>query len=99
MINSEIPNQFSLSQNYPNPFNPTTTIRFAIPLNVKRETSNLKLIIYDILGREVATLVNEQLQAGTYETDWDASNEPGGVYYYKLTSGDFSEIRKMVLVR
>ena len=98
-INSEIPKEFSLSQNYPNPFNPVTKIKFDVPSNVKRETSNMKLIIYGVLGREVATLVNEQLKPGTYEVEWDASNFPSGVYYYKLTAGDFVSTRKMVLLK
>ena len=101
-ISSEIPNGFSLSQNYPNPFNPVTKIKFDIA-----KLGNVKLIIYDILGREVTALVNEQLKAGTYETEWDASNYPSGVYFYKLvvsgaepliTSG-YTETRKMVLVK
>jgi hypothetical protein len=57
------------------------------------------LVIYDILGREVAALVNQQLKPGTYEVDWDAANYPSGVYYYKLTAGDFTETKKMVLVK
>ena len=104
-ISTEIPEKFSLSQNYPNPFNPTTTIRFAIPSNVKSEMSNVKIIIYDVLGREVQILVNENLIPGTYEVDFDGSNLPSGVYYYKLEVSDPStplrvtETRKMVLIK
>ena len=93
-ISNEIPNQFSLSQNYPNPFNPTTNVQFSI-VNVQYVT----LKIFDLLGREVATLVNEQLQPGTYEVDWDGSGFASGVYYYKLVAGDYTETRKMVLMK
>ncbi len=93
-INSEIPERFSLSQNYPNPFNPVTIIRFQI-----KRLSDVKLIIYDLLGREVATLVNEELKPGTYETDWDASNFSSGVYSYKIISEDYIETKKMVLMK
>lgn len=93
-ISSEIPNEFSLSQNYPNPFNPTTNIKFQIPM-----AGFVKLIIYDALGKEIQTLVNEQLSPGTYEVDFDGSNQPSGVYFYKLESGTFTETKKMVLVK
>ncbi len=93
-INSEIPNHFSLSQNYPNPFNPKTVISFQLAVN-----SFAELKVYDLLGREVAFLVNENLRAGTYEVDWDATNYPSGVYYYKIVTNDFSETKKMVLVK
>ena len=98
-ISSDVPKKFTLFQNYPNPFNPTTKIKFEIPSNVKSETSNVKIIIYDIMGNEVATLVNDKLLPGTYEVEWDASNYASGVYYYKLQAGDFSETRKMVLIK
>lgn len=95
----EIPNQFSLYQNYPNPFNPTTKIRFAIPSNVKRETSNVKLIIYDVIGREVATLVNEQLKPGTYEVDWDGSIFASGLYFYTLITSEYTETKKLIFLK
>jgi hypothetical protein len=108
-ISTEVPEEFSLSQNYPNPFNPTTKIKFSIPLSrgVPRFTSgrgvSVKLTIYDLLGREVATLVNEQLKPGTYEVEWDGTNYPSGVYFYKLTAGDalapLSSTKKMVLLK
>ncbi len=106
-VSTEIPKTFSLSQNYPNPFNPQTKIKFDVPANVKRETSNVKLIIYDLLGREVTTLVNEELKPGTYEADWDGSNYSSGVYFYKLIVDDpstgsgreFVETKKMVLMK
>ncbi|HWA06986.1 MAG TPA: T9SS type A sorting domain-containing protein, partial [Ignavibacteria bacterium] len=97
--NTILPGEFSLSQNYPNPFNPQTKIKFAVPSNVKGQTSNVKLVIYDLLGREVVTLVNEELKPGTYEADWDASNYSSGVYFYKIISNDFVETKKMVLMK
>ncbi len=93
-ISNEIPNQFSLLQNYPNPFNPSTVISFQLAVN-----SFASLKVYDILGREVATLVNEQLQPGTYEVDWDGSKFASGVYYYKLIAGNYIETKKMVLIK
>ena len=98
-ISENIPTHFSLSQNYPNPFNPTTNIKFDVTSNVKSETSNVKLIIFDILGREVSTLVNDKLQPGSYEIEWNGSNFASGVYFYKLTAGDFTETKKMLLVK
>lgn len=98
-ISSELPDKHSLSQNYPNPFNPQTKIKFDVPANVKGQTSNVKLIIYDMLGREVTTLVNDELKPGTYEADWEGSNYSSGVYFYKLVAADFVETKKMVLMR
>ncbi len=85
---------YSLEQNYPNPFNPTTNIRFTIPKN--NQTS---LIIYDILGREITKLINRELNPGTYEFVFDGSSLPSGIYFYKLNSGSFSKIRKMLLIK
>lgn len=93
-INTEIPNEFSLSQNYPNPFNPATIINFNIP-----NSGLIKLSVYDILGREVQQLVNKELLPGNYQFDWNASAYPSGVYYYKLESGSYSETKKMVLIK
>ncbi len=102
-ISIEIPNKFSLSQNYPNPFNPSTKIRFDISGASVAQTFGTTgfsvLSVYDILGREVATLVNEQLKPGTYEVEFDGSNLPSGVYYCKLTTGDFNQSRKMILIK
>jgi len=89
-----IPDIYGLSQNYPNPFNPVTNIKFDIP-----KSGLVKITVYDLLGREVATLVNEQMQPGSYNVDWDASNYPSGVYFYKLETEKFSESKKMVLVK
>lgn len=94
-ISNEIPKDFSLYQNYPNPFNPSSKIKFQIS-----KLSDTKLIVYDILGREAATLVNEQLQPGTYEAVFDGSNFASGVYFYTLeTDGVSMETKKMVLIK
>jgi hypothetical protein len=98
-ISSEIPNHFSLFQNYPNPFNPVTKIKFDIPPSKGVRGMIVKLIIFDVLGREIATLVNEKLNPGIYEVTWDASIYPSGVYFYKLVTQDYSETKKMVLVK
>jgi subtilisin-like proprotein convertase family protein len=93
-ISNEVPAKFTLGQNYPNPFNPVTNIEFSLP-----KGSFTKLVVYDITGREVTTLVNKQLNAGTYKVDFDASHLATGAYFYRLDAGSFSEIRKMVLVK
>ena len=98
-ILSEVPNKFSLFQNYPNPFNPVTKIKFSLPTVGQRHAFDVRLIVYDILGREVAVLVNEQLSPGTYEVSFDGSNLPSGVYFYKLITEGFSETKKMVLLK
>ncbi|MBZ0201410.1 MAG: T9SS type A sorting domain-containing protein [Ignavibacteria bacterium] len=103
-INNVIPKEYFLSQNFPNPFNPQTKIKFSIPLlrGVTAEGGRgvfVSLIIYDLLGREVATLVNEQLKPGTYEADWDASNFSSGVYFYKIVADEFTETKKMILMK
>lgn len=91
---SKTPVGFSLSQNYPNPFNPTTTIRFEVP---KREFISLK--IFDILGREVAVLVNEELKPGNHEVNWEAMAYSSGIYFYCLTGLEYSETKKMLLIK
>jgi len=89
-----VPEKFSLSQNYPNPFNPTTKIKFDIPSNVKGQMSNFKIIIYDVLGKEVTTLVNEQLKPGSYEVEWNAGNFASGIYYYVLKTDKYTDTKK-----
>ena len=98
-ISMEIPSDFSLSQNYPNPFNPLTKIHFNIPPLEGGSGRITSLLIYDILGREVSTLVNKQLQPGTYEVSWDGSKFSSGVYFYRLTAGNYSVIKKMMLIK
>ena len=89
-----LPLSFSLSQNYPNPFNPSTTIGYSIPTN-----SFVTLKIYNLLGSEIATLVNEEKNYGTYKVIWNAQNIPSGVYFYKITAGEYSEVKKMILLK
>jgi len=93
-LSNEIPKEYKLIQNYPNPFNPSTNIKFDI-----QKTSLAKLIIYDALGREVATLVNEELKAGSYQVDWDGSGYPSGVYFYKIIADDYVNVKKMILLK
>lgn len=91
---SGLAEMFTLKQNYPNPFNPSTTISYQIP-----KQSYVTLKVFDVLGSEIAVLVNENLKPGTYEIKFDASKFPSGVYYYKLTAGNFIETKKMILIK
>lgn len=93
-LGSEIPSDFLLSQNFPNPFNPVTKINFSIPKN-----SFVTLKVYDMLGREVEVLANGELTAGNYSADWSALNISSGIYFYTLNAGEFTETRKMMLVK
>ena len=93
-ISTEIPAQYSLEQNYPNPFNPVTNIRFDIT-----KSSQVSLKVFDAAGNEVSELVNQSMNAGTYNYDFDASNYPSGVYFYVLTAGEFTATKKMVLIK
>ncbi len=97
----QIPEEFSLSQNYPNPFNPVTSIQYAVS---SRQFVTLK--VYDVLGNEIATLVNEEKQPGTYEVEFDATSHSGevrnltsGIYFYQLKAGNYIETKKMVLIK
>jgi hypothetical protein len=89
-----IPNNYSLSQNYPNPFNPTTTIKYAIP-----ERSFVELKVYNALGQEVTTLVNQEQDTGFYEVSIKAAHLSSGVYLYKLKAGTYVETKKMILLK
>ena len=93
-ISTEIPSAYLLLQNYPNPFNPNSKIKFQIAA-----PGFTKLTVFDILGRETVSLVNEQLKPGSYEVEWDASNFPSGIYFYKLQTSNFSETKKMMLLK
>jgi hypothetical protein len=95
------PTEFTLYQNYPNPFNPSTKIKYVIPNIISTEVRNLnvKLKVYDVLGNEVAVLVDKEKSAGVYEVNFDASGLTSGVYFYKLTSGSFTESKKMMLLK
>jgi serine protease AprX len=98
-ISSEIPNSFKLYNNYPNPFNPSTKIKFDIPAAGLDNNQFVKIRVYDLLGREVITLVNDQLKPGRYEISFDASKYSSGVYFYKLETTDFTDIKKMILLK
>ncbi len=93
-ISEMVPGSFSLSQNYPNPFNPLTKIRFEVP-----RADFVTVKIFDVLGREITALVNEQLQPGTYEVEWNAGDNPSGVHYYTIRTTAFSQTKKMVLIK
>jgi len=88
------PKTFLLEQNYPNPFNPSTTIRYQLPV-----ASEVKLEVYDVLGKKVATLVSERQAAGYYQYVWNANGLTSGVYFYRLQAGGFVETKKMMLVK
>lgn len=94
-----IPENFSLAQNYPNPFNPETKIKFEVPVTNGADQTEVKLIIYDALGKEVTRLVEGLLHHGKYEVTWLGLGYSSGTYFYKLVSGDFSDTKKMVLIR
>jgi len=93
-ISNEIPNNFLLLQNYPNPFNPSTNINFSIPSN-----TFVTIRVFDISGKDISTLVNENLNAGSYKVDFDGSHYPSGVYYYKIETENFTETKKMILLK
>ena len=91
---ANIPAEFALGQNYPNPFNPSTTINYDLP-----SSNFVTLKIYDLVGKEVATLVNEKLDAGRYSATFNGSNLASGMYFYKISAGEFTFVRKMVLIK
>ena len=93
-ILTDIPSSFSLGQNYPNPFNPSTIVRFSIPF-----VSQVSLKVYDVMGREVQSLVNERMQAGSYEVKFDGSNLNSGVYFYRIVTDKFSDTKRMLLLK
>jgi subtilisin-like proprotein convertase family protein len=90
----EIPNYYSLSQNYPNPFNPSTNIKYTIP-----KSGAVSLKVFDVLGKEVAVLVNEMKQPGVYDVDFNASHLASGIYFYRIEAGDYTAVKKMMLVK
>jgi hypothetical protein len=93
-INANVPKEFSLFQNYPNPFNPVTNINFSIP-----KSGMVKLVVYDILGKQVYELVNGNYNAGSYKVDFNASFLSSGVYFYKIEAEGFTDVKKMMLVK
>ncbi len=93
-VEAGIPDNYSISQNYPNPFNPTTNIKFAVP-----ENSNVKITIYNAVGKQVAVLVNDQFAPGFYNYSWNASNLASGVYFYEMVTNNFRQVQKMMLMK
>jgi hypothetical protein len=89
-----IPATFALEQNYPNPFNPGTAISYQLPVD-----SYVKLRVYDIVGKEITVLVNEKQDAGRYQVEWNAKDYPSGVYFYKLETANFTDTKKMMLIK
>ncbi|MEO8511934.1 MAG: CocE/NonD family hydrolase [Ignavibacteria bacterium] len=96
-LSSEIPEKFNLLQNYPNPFNPKTKIKFSVPSTGKNNF--VKIVIYDVTGRIVTTLVDENFSPGSYEVDFNGENYSSGVYFYRMITNDYSEVKKMILVK
>jgi hypothetical protein len=104
----KLPQEFSLFQNYPNPFNPTTTIRFTIPTSPLNPTPYqgeehrerlIKLKIYDVLGNEIVTLVNEEKPTGEYEVEFNGSNLSSGIYFYQLRTNNYISTKRMILLK
>ncbi len=93
-ISTEVPEGYGLGQNYPNPFNPITNVKIQMP-----NSGFVKLTVFDVSGKEVAVLVNEELNAGVYNVDFDASNLASGTYFYRMVTGGFSDVKKMILVK
>ena len=93
-ISTEVPAQFSIEQNYPNPFNPTTNLEFGIS-----KMGFVSLKVYDVIGKEVATLVNESLSPGSYQVEFDGSNLTSGVYFYRMETGSFTDTKRMLLIK
>ena len=91
---NEIPVDYSLSQNYPNPFNPVTTLEYSIP-----KSGLVTLDVYDVLGKKIATLVNESQDAGNYQIEFKGNYLPSGTYFYRIQSGNFIRVRKMILLK
>jgi hypothetical protein len=91
---NEIPNGFELSQNYPNPFNPNTVFKFKVPYE-----SNVRLVVYDVNGKNIETLVEENFKAGVYEYQWVGTKYSSGVYFYNLSTDNYSETKKMILLK
>ncbi|MBI1933975.1 MAG: T9SS type A sorting domain-containing protein, partial [Ignavibacteriales bacterium] len=91
---TEIPIIYALYQNFPNPFNPSTSIKFSIP-----ETANVKLIVYDVLGKAITTLVNENKSPGNYDVEFNASYLSSGIYFYKIEMGKYVSVKKMMLIK
>ncbi|MCX6165269.1 MAG: T9SS type A sorting domain-containing protein, partial [Ignavibacteriae bacterium] len=96
-INNDVPSGYKLYQNYPNPFNPTTKIKFDV--RAKGNTENVILKVYNVIGKEVTTLVNEELKSGSYEITWNGESINSGTYFYKIQIGNYIETKRMVLLK
>ncbi|GAB6283556.1 MAG: hypothetical protein STSR0008_23320 [Ignavibacterium sp.] len=97
-----LPNEFALSQNYPNPFNPSTVIKYTItasPISSPKERTFVRLVVYDILGNEISTLVNEEKPAGEYEVEFNGKGLSSGMYFYKIEAGNFVQVKKMIMLK
>ncbi|MBL8008936.1 MAG: T9SS type A sorting domain-containing protein [Ignavibacteria bacterium] len=94
IVNQNQPAEYSLGQNYPNPFNPSTKVSFSIV-----NSGFVNVSVYDISGRLVSSLVNQNLKSGSYEYEWNAKNQPSGVYFYRITTPGFTDTKKMILVK
>ena len=97
--NEIIPQKYLLHQNFPNPFNPSTKVKFEVPINLAGRNSNVKLIVFDVQGKEIARLVDEELSAGVYEVTFDGSMFSSGIYFCRLETEGFSETGKMILIK
>ena len=93
-ISSEIPEHFKLFGNYPNPFNPECTIRFDLPTSLA-----VKMVIYNVIGQQVEVPIDSRLAPGSYSLKWNGSNFPSGIYFYRITAGNFTDVKKMVLIK
>jgi len=93
-ISNEVPQNWMLSQNYPNPFNPSTKIKLEV-----KKSERIIIKVYDLLGKEIAALVNQRLNPGSYELTFNAGNIPSGVYFYRLEAGDFIQTKKMIFIK
>jgi hypothetical protein len=91
---SDVPLSFSLQQNYPNPFNPVTTINYSLA-----KSEHVKLVVYDVLGRQVATLIDEKQSAGVYDVPYNARFLSSGMYFYRIEAGTFTDVKKMMLLK
>ena len=95
----KLPNEYNLYQNYPNPFNPVTKIKYSIPAVETHRDASVRLEVYDILGRRIASLVNERQKPGDYEVTFDGSGLASGVYFYSLSAGTFHQTKKLILLK
>jgi hypothetical protein len=94
MAGAQLPEKYALHQNFPNPFNPSTIISYQVPIN-----TNVEISIFNSLGEKIVNLVNESMQAGYYEVEWNAAGLPSGIYMYRIVAGDYTSVQKMILMK